>query len=83
MTKAKVTAGILSSTAWLALAGAAHAQTATAPTSTAPATSRPNSSTAPLDQSEIIVTANKRVSDLTVLQTKQVQACTALGYYER
>ena len=30
-----------------------------------------------------IVTANKRVSDLTVLQTKQVQACTALGYYER
>ena len=28
------------------------------------------------------VTANKRVSDLTVLQAKQIQACTVLGYYE-
>lgn len=30
-----------------------------------------------------IETANKRVSDLTVSQTQRVQACTALGYYER
>ncbi len=28
-------------------------------------------------------TANRKVSDLTVLETKKVQACTMLGYYER
>ncbi len=35
------------------------------------------------DANHAAALANRKVSDLTVLETKKVQACTVLGYYEK